>query len=398
MRNHFYLFNLYVTSFIRKGILAGLKGYLSPVYETEAWIIHARYLLTQITDSELDTMFEKHENQRLLGYYDSHESFCMAATWMAALLKKEQYIPHIGALALKGGNTFQTAVYYAALHLYDTHSLCNYYLAYLNSEEKESPSFGSESKTLAKYSLELYDRKHQTNYAAPFTHIEVSIKEQNLINTILKYSDILRANINFITINQFKHDLLELTQQTTSPIYYCQNLLTLPKYSHLESYFVRYRDDFEMYQKEILLKYTESKKTKKTFKIEKDKQSDKKSFVNFDVTNHAKLFFKDCTNLKITNELIICIGNCSNPSDLLCTLECDIHYVLPHSVIISLFNRLFELINSSYFLYELYAIHLLIRGTEYDAKAKELYAKATNIKNTIIWIKDEAFNYVIKKN
>jgi hypothetical protein len=353
------LFNTYVKTFFRRNILGGLKGFYFPINTTE-WIIHARYLLTVIEEEHITSLFEL-GNSRDDKYYQS------TASWIAGLLKRQEHFEQIGEYALRGGNKYWNGVFYASLLLFDHENAFRYYLEYLQKNTESLSKEYNDSGPLVVYALRIYDRKYNTKYSHPYSELAVSRKDENIINTILNFSDILRGGIEFKDFSELQTGLRVLLEQTVSPIQYTYGLL-----NHQP---IRVQDLIPVSNKTPL------------------PIAEENEVVENELILLTTKYLSKTSQAETVAELKAKVAIIKDPRDILSSLELDIFYKLPGAIVKVYFEKLFTLINSSYQLFELNAIHLLLRGKENDSEALALYDQAQKIKEGITWIEDNDYKY-----
>ena len=86
---------------------------------------------------------------------------------------------------------------------------------------------------------------------------------------------------------------------------------------------------------------------------------------------------------KYKNEeiLIAALASTKDYRDILAGIEIDINYRIPGEIIDRAFLRLQKMINVSFQLLEQHSIHLLLRGPDWDTKAKAIYNEAQEMKS-----------------
>lgn len=384
------MFDIYVRTFCRKGILGGLKGFNYPYYETSDWIIHARYLLTEIKDDHIVALFD-------IGDTKDDKTFLCSASWIAALLKKENHFDQVGRHALKGGNQYWSASFYASLLLFNNARSCEYYIEYLQNNHDLSSTGYWDSKPLAVYCLRLYDKNHNTRYSLPYADFSVSKKEEDLINSILRFSDIIRGGIEFTNSSVLQSQLKILVNQTVSPFQYVRGLLNhepireVPEGTCIEA-------EVELYVNKIRKEYKKSCEEGVRYTI-----SEKHPFAKMSqqaeqwlLIQYVSKYLSGTTNPEIIDKLNDTIIITQKPIDIILAIEMDFSLKLPLEIIETCFKKLLDLINPSYQLYELFAIHLLLRGNEKDPKARALFNHSQEIKKNIVWVEEGSYKYPMK--
>jgi hypothetical protein len=379
------LFETYVMYFFRRNVLGGMKGYDSPVADMSHWIVRTRYLLATIPGEHLDALFN------LQDVYFSRESHCTAA-FIAGLLNDTRHIERIGTLAQQGGNIFYSAAYFGALLLFKTQDAIQPVLRYLENPGDDKNDGYHNSRIMAITTLRFADQIHNTDFASPYKAEPEGGNEKRLLLRIIDFGNILRGGITFTQPDELQLGLLQLLNDTTSPFLVAHGLFKKPVIRKLwSSDLAQLRDHIDVAA--VKQEYKDSLREKRAYKHPM-KTEPKVPKNNLKFTNAVQQFL---AGKKTASALEHAIRHCHHVADILAALETDLAYKIPLTTIEYAFEKLGQLVTPSYLYYEMYATHLLLRGTGRDEKARQLWAKAEAMRETIRWVEQHDFHYVMRE-
>ncbi|KOY87637.1 hypothetical protein AD998_17200 [bacterium 336/3] len=377
------LYKTFGLCFFRKRIIGGAKGFLYPL-GLQDWVVQARYLLTQITPKHIRDMFWWKEIFTEEYFIYSIE---YPAVWLAGLLQDEyNYTNVVNNIPKQNTNNFFDCVYYATLLLYDKKEVNEIFIDIIEKDKKPSPDGYRSASHLAFAALSMYDEKYQTNFTNKY--IEADLKKQRafiLIKGILDMSEILRADIEIKDIKEFQKELHDFLMITTPPEYYYKDLLN---YSPIDTITreeaLQYTSQEEIFLKCVYPDYYPS------YNIIKGKRLFENMVLDFISSNCQKSYAYELMKVALLSD---------HYSDLLAGIELDFYYQIPIEVVDIVYTRVLEMLPHSISLYQNYAFNLLVRGNNYDEKAKQLYQKAEKIKKNICYKEDNKYRlyYPLKK-
>ncbi|MCU0439534.1 MAG: hypothetical protein MUC49_16705 [Raineya sp.] len=355
--------------------MGGAKGFLHPL-ELQDWVVQARYLLTQITPKHIRDMFWWKEIFAEEYFIYSIE---YPAVWLAGLLQDEyNYTNVVHNIPKQNTNNFFDCVYYATLLLYDKKEVNEIFIDIIEKDKKPPSNGYCSASHLAFAALSMYDEKYQTKLTN--NYIEVDLKKQRafiLIKEILDMSKILRANIKIKDIKEFQKELYDLLMITTPPEYYYKGLLN---YSPIDTITreeaLQYTSQDEIFSRSVRPNYYPS------FNIVKGKRLFENMVLDFISSNYQKSYTYELTKAALLSD---------HYGDLLAGIELDFYYQIPIEVVDIVYTRILEMLPHSINLYQDYAFNLLVRGNNYDEKAKQLYQKAEELKKNICYKEDNKY-------
>lgn len=340
------LFETYVQYFFRRNILGGMRGFVSPVADMSHWIVRTRFLLATIPGEHLDALFEVQYD------YIQRESHCTAA-FIAGMLNDTRHIERIGTLTQQGGNFFYSAAFFGALLLFKTPDAIQPVVNYLGNTSDQANDNYHNSRNLAISTLRIADVIHGTNSAATWASEPDYKNENRLLLRVIDFGNILRGGIAFNHPDELQRGLLQLLHATTSPELVAYGLLSEPLVNH---------------------------------QIKRP--------VDFNFTKAVQQYLTGQNTIAALEEAIT---SCHHAADILAALETDMAYKIPLPTIEYAFEKLEQLVPPSYPFYEMYATHLLLRGTARDEKARKLWAKAEALRTTFRRIEQDKFHYVMRE-
>jgi hypothetical protein len=375
----------YLRIFYRRWIIGGMKGYHYPLHEDTNWIIHARYLLSEITQDQLEDLFILAETTQYPRDYK------VTASWLASLLKDKKFLPYIERYAMSGTNMFWSAALYTSLFLYNTPNLIESHLKLLISKQTaENETYLESCKEYAAEALRIYDENNGTKFAKPYADIKLNRREKKLFNNVVKFSEILRANINFEKKEELQAGLKQLIDDTVTPYQAAAGLVKQRP--------IRYNKDLKEKSttREIFKSaYLASKQNKQTFLFDTFVEQTAKVKVSKQsrLVQRVANYLNSTQDSELLQDLFVSLEYAISPAEILQAVESDVKFKLPGSFINQCFKKLLTLINPSYQLYEEFSVHLLLRGNEFDETAKEYYEYAKTIKDKYVWHEDVNFIY-----
>lgn len=194
---------LYAAFAFRNGI-AGAQGIANIQDNQTDWLIRARYLLSNVTDEQIASLFETGSIVSH-GLRFNHLSNG-AASWIAGLLKRRSFIPQIAECMYREQNRFYLPVYCIALLLFEDSSLNKHFDNYLRKYPDSEQQLLIETCATVK------------NFR--WNALGEDAKSRNIFNWFLKiahYSKLLRAGIEVKETFAFQPELKTLLAETTIP-------------------------------------------------------------------------------------------------------------------------------------------------------------------------------------
>lgn len=386
------LVRTYVKNFCRYGLF-GLKV-SSNYYGGHDFIIRSRFLLTTVTDEHMKDLFAVGKQQidsKWYGWGYQPEAL-VAACWVAGLLKKRYFLPQIKEVILTANdNIFFSPAWLSALFLYDDADIIPTIKEYIDKYISPDKHYSYHTAYLqAIYCLELWDEQHQTNHAKAYQQYATDInkKHKKYIRQLLIVSKLIRANITFSESMELQTQLKTLLDETTTPEEFFDGLL-MPPTIRSYSQGLQEQPSYEIRRAFLKKNYPQNMPlTLKEFpdqwqwEILKPILFSRKTYQFENATRH---YIQNPNQRAYAPEIKKAALLAHDPVDILAAIEIDITYQLPVSVIEICYEKLFQLLPHSVFLYESYALALLMRGNTTDKKAKELYNKAQKIKAKYEW-------------
>ena len=356
--------------------------------EADDIIVRKRYLLSKVTNAQLESMFEATQFIFRHRYWvvAVPEAYSAVATWLAGVLKQKYFIPHIGQLIKTGGTYYYSHAWFATLLLFDDPGLAHHYVGFIQ-QKMAAGDTSDRNLSHAIYCLHLWDQKYNTNYQKDISEQlrnQHTIKRsKRYINRLLNYSKALRAGINFTQSNVFQKKLTELLNETSSPRQHAYGLFQPPiihrfydweyatkQYDH---YMDQYRTTGKFVKKPPATEFGKNKPVRRTTH---QFEHEVRAYIHNPKRTAYLLEIKKAALL--ANDVI----------DILAGLEIDIHYHLPIEIIELCYQKLMNTLPHSIELLEGYALALLMRGNTQDQKAKQLYQQAQQLKAKYEWVED----------
>lgn len=307
-------------------------------------IIHSRYILSNTSYEEMKTIFDYFE----IGSFES-----IPVIWIASLLKDERFLHHItdniSDLIVKSS----IAYLLSCLMVYETDRATNHLIKIAKSHSDQSP--------LAIYCLQELDKKFNTYHSREFTVKKIHKKSERLFQTMIIYSTVLRGGIQYSNPKEFKRKMTVLLNETTPPSKF--HLLSLKKISSLSEF------------KTFCLQQIENQ----NIKTQKNQPREANRSLSF--KNEVQRYLMKTPDAYPNHNLQSALEKTFSYLDILAGIEMDLDHLLPIEIIDLCFEKLLQLINGSYQLYEQYALHLLLRGSSMDSNAQNMYSKSQFIKN-----------------
>ncbi len=347
--------------------------------------MRTRFLLATIPAEHLDALFDVQDD------YIQRESHCTAA-FIAGLLNDTRHIERIGTLAKQGGTVFYSAAFFGSLLLFKTPDAIQPVLRYLeNPGDKKNDDYHN-SRRLAVTTLRFADVIHSTDLASPYKEEPEAGNEKKLLLRVVDFGNILRGGIAFTQPDELQRGLLQLLNDITPPFLAAHGLFKTPEIRRLwSSEPAQLRDRINVAA--VKQEYHDSLRDKRADKHPMKKEPGK--VVNtFLFTQTVRKFLAGEKNAAQTEQAIT---SCKSATDILAGLETDLAYKLPAATVEFAFEKLKQLVPPSYPFYEMYATHLLLRGTSHDEKARQLWAKAEALRATIRRIEQDDFRYVMRE-
>ncbi len=394
-------------TFAGNRMIGGRKAFWHPrLNDSEEWVIHARYLLTEATEEHIDTLmltaFHPDWGGGRSGFLDLIVGG--AASWLAGLLKHRGFIEVIGELAVTGGRKWYTNAFYASLLLYDDPSVAQFYQSHLTRYSPEIPwsqsNWNADSAPLALHCLRILDQRFGTSYSHPYADVEVPSKHATLIDQLLWMSAVLRCELTFETAEELQSRLTQLLQDTITISQYQRGLLWYPpirrRLVSLEERRELYRSVREAYSS------GQPQDLRQLHKLlamvdEKTFGNHEREFVSNDrrISNAAVTFLAaEDAGVDQIETLRDSIRGSKNFVDISRMLEINaIHqYRIPGDIIVLCFERLLDFVPPSYDFYEQFALTLVFYGQEYDARARGLWDLAQGVKSRYARVEEKDFD------
>lgn len=379
------LVNTYLTVFCRFGLF-GLKIFTHEDYEWKYFILRARFLLATIPDEHIEALFKLNKQDATKNPWAHHQREALVtACWVSGLLKKRQFLPQIKeAILTANDHIFFSPAWLPALALYQEESLIPTIQTYID-QNIEPHAWYRNAAHQAIEVLRLWDRQHQTNYAKAYQQYQVDKHSKKQWRNVLKVSEIIRANIDFTHSWELQQKLKVLLEETTTPTNYCHGFLTSPtirtyaegQQAHASWWWHLEKKKALYWAGKPINGFDKKKKQRNSNALMTRKSHRFENFVRQYIQNPQRAAYLP----ELTKEALLV----QDLIDILAALEIDIAYGLPTEVIEICYQKLFKLLPNSAFLYESYALALLMRGNTYDQKAAKLYEKAQAIKAKYIW-------------
>ncbi|OJJ17620.1 hypothetical protein BKI52_27550 [marine bacterium AO1-C] len=394
------LFNHYVQAFFKRGVF-GMKAY--DVYDKMPFILRGRYLLSTVNDKVIEDLFLLAE-QKEASLWESRGTL-ITACWLSGLLKKRCFLPKIiQVIKEKDEAVFYSSAWLGALFLYDDEALITPIQHFIDKHFQATKSYRyHKSYYQAMYCLQLWDKQKHSNYAqkyAPFFP-SASAHSKTLLR-FLEVSKILRANITFDHSATLQTGLKTLLAETTTLSAYFDGLLVQPKIrSYAEG--MHRQQHFDLYCMQFKQKYQE--KTAQVvapseFLLDHPYDKIKRSTHQFEhaVRTYLHTYRSQIYPIELKKAALLA----QDSIDILAGLEIDLAYQLPIEIIDICYQKLLQVLPHSFYLYEAYALALLMRGNQHDKRAKALYKNAQQIRAKYEWIEEDDYlwwgRYVQVKN
>jgi len=366
------LFDTFGVHFLRRGVINGLKSYIT--LDFSDWVIHSRYLLTQITNQHLKDLFDF----QYMIPYGSDSDTAYAAAWISGLLKKERFFHEVETLAKQPcRDPFYAYSRYGSIMLYENAEAVRVLIELIEMGANDN----CYHRDLALRFLFILDDRLGTNYAEPFIGSKAIIRHSRIYNYVsrfLLHSEFLRAGIQFKDTQEFRAKLHQLLNDTISPEKF--NLLTHQKVSTFLS-----KESMEMQLlREVELKKARTQESYQKYRKPLTKMSP--TITSFPFLETVKNYLLHISTIDQINQveihkLITSILSTTSHYDLLGGIDFDIYYQLPIDIIDMAYEKLRRLTSDSYHLQQEHAIVLLLRGNKYDEKAKNLYQDSQSKKD-----------------
>ncbi|WP_299461599.1 hypothetical protein [uncultured Microscilla sp.] len=378
------LVSAYLTVFCRKHLF-GLKIFTQDDYAWKDFVLRTRFLLSTIPDEHIEALF-KFSKQASINPWTHHQrEALLTACWVAGLLKKRQFLPQVkDAILTANDHIFFSPAWLSALALYGDESLIPTLQVYINQNAPTKYYNYSNAATQAVYALRLWDNQHQTNYAKAYSQYDMHLRIKTNLDQVLKVSEIIRANIDFVHSWELQQRLKTLLDETATPSDYCHGLLTPPiirTYAEGQQAHASWWWNLERKKAQYLAGQFKGIIDKK--KIDYPESLIIRTSHQFE--NFVRQYIQYPQQTSYLPELIKEALLAQDPVDLLAALEIDITYGLPIKVVEICYQKLFEHLPHSIALYESYALALLMRGNSQDQKATAMYEKAQAMKVKYVW-------------
>lgn len=379
------LVTAYLTVFCRRHLF-GLKIFTHEDYEWKYFILRARFLLATIPDEHIEALFKLSKQDVTKNPWAHHQREALVtACWVCGLLKKRQFLPQIKeAILTANDHIFFSPAWLSALALYEDESLIPTIQAYID-QNIEPHAWYRNAAHQAIEVLRLWDGQNQTHYAKAYQQYQVDRHSKKQWKNVLRVSEIIRANIDFTHSWELQKKLKILLEETTTPADYCHGFLTSPTVrTYAEGQQAHASWWWNLEKKKALylagkpFEDIDKKKKRRNSKALMSRKSHR--FENF-VRQYIQRPQRAAYLPELTKEAWLA----QDPIDILAALEIDIAYGLPIEIIEICYQKLFELLPHSAFLYESYALALLMRGNTHDQQAAKLYEKAQTIKAKYKW-------------
>lgn len=380
------LYETYVQVFFSR-YLFGPKGRDCVFNETLSdFTIRGHYLLSKVTNAHIESMFQATRFIYSQKYwaFAVPEAFDAVAAWLAGLLKQRYFLPAILRFIHNKGNFYYAHAWFGALFLFDDPSLAQHYVDFL----KNNPDSNNKHIGLVEACLALWDVKYGTNHQEYIQTNGWQGRSRQYLRRFLRASEIFRANIDFQKAHQLQNGLTQLLQDTVSPQQYAHSLIypftirrhydettALKQYDH---YIDQYRTSGKFVKTPPLTDTAPTKIYRTTHQFE----------------NEVRAYLQNPNRQAYFPEINKAAWVAYDAIDILAGLEIDLDYQLPAEIVDLCYQKLLEILPRSFYLYEAYAIALLMRGNQHDAKAKTLYEKAQQIKAKYQWVeKDDGIRW-----
>jgi hypothetical protein len=264
--------------------------------------------------------------------------------------------------------------------LFDDPLLGQHYVDFIKKSEAQKGY--NPCLRIAYYCLALHNTKYGSDYGAELTFPDQSHGPNRLVDVLLERSRRLRAGVEFNDGSVLKHHLKQLVQDTTSPMSWARGVVRDPVIREVRSY-ESYFQDWEIYTQDFREQRERALADKVPFvpnhrlrpfpdPVEKRRERI--------VTDLVDAFLGSQYKKGMLHDVHTAVIKSQDAFDLLHAIELDIHYQLPLKVVAIMYEKLHGLLPASYQLHEVHAIALLLRGTEYDAEANRLWAKAQELR------------------
>jgi len=381
------LLNYYVQTFFKRGVF-GMKAY--DVYDKAPFILRGRFLLSTVNDKVIEDLFLLAE-QKEASLWESRGAL-ITACWLSGLLKKRRFLPKIiQTIEEKDEAAFYSPAWLGALFLYDDEAFIAPIQHFIDKHFQATKSYRyHKSYYQAMYCLQLWDKQKHSNYAqkyAPFFP-RASAHSKTLLR-FLEVSKILQANIPFEHSATLQTGLKTLLTETTPLSAYFDGLLVQPKIrSYAEG--MHRLQHFDLYCEQFKQKYQE--KTAQVvapseFLLDHPYDKIKRSTHQFEhaVRTYLHAYRSQVYPIELKKAALLA----QDSIDILAGLEIDLDYQLPTEIIDLCYQKLLKLVPKSYFLYEAYALALLMRGNRHDQRAKTLHENAQQIKAKYEWVEED---------
>lgn len=381
------LYETYLRSFFSTYIF-GPKAlsFAGGTEEADDIIVRKRYLLSKVTNAQLESMFEATEFifQHRYWVVAVPEAYSAVAAWLAGVLKQRYFIPHIGELIKTGGTYYYSQAWFAALLLFDDPDLAHHYVDFIQQKVTTGDT-SDRNLSHAIYCLQLWDQKYDTNYQKHLPKqlhdYHIIFRSKSKIYRILNHSNALRAGISFTRGSVFQDKLTTLLNETSSPRQHAYGLFQPPIIRRFYDweYAIKQYDHY-MDQYRTTGKFA---KTPPTTEFGKNKPL---SRTTHQFENEVRAYIQNPKRKAYLPEIKKAALLTSDIIDILAGLEIDIHYLLPAEIVDLCYQRLMETLPHSIELLESYALALLMRGNTHDQKAKQLYQQAQQLKTKYEWV------------
>jgi len=361
--------------------LFGPKGQSHFFNDTlENFTVRGRYLLSQVTSAQLESMFQATGFIYHKTYWITPvpESFVAVASWLAGLLKQDYFIPHITQLIREGGTFYYAHAWFGALFLFDDPGLSKHYVDFLEKQNDSS----NQHTSMAMSCLQLWDAKYGTNHQSYIQNHPWQRRSTQYLKRFLQASNVLTAGIAFQKAHQLQEALTQLIQETATLEHYAHSFFYPPvigRYYDEVTVLKQYNYYMDQYRTAGKFSKTPPLTETKPLKIHRTTYQFENEVRAYLQNPHRQAYFPEIKKAALLAQDMI---------DVLAGLEIDIYYLLPPEIIEICYQKLLTVLPHSYFLFEAYALALLMRGNQHDQTAKALYEKAQQIKAKYEWVED----------
>ncbi|MEH6461768.1 hypothetical protein [Chitinimonas sp. JJ19] len=392
------LINTYVAPTSRHDLM-GSKAWFGQYTDLAYAILRLRYLLSTDVDEHLEALFLLPQLAEQVTWADRGP---VAAAWLAGLQKNRAFLPQI----LTRLNTpdsrylyrhdmgsygyYGAASWHIALLLFEDPTLykplltaCHAHAGGTAANARNIEDF----RALALATLELFDQLFGTRHAAQAPNdIDESAKQRlrTRLEYLLALSDLLRCGIAFETPTALRLQLHAFNASAMPMAYQAAGVCKPPR---VRAYCNTTHQEIEAHQQFKLEAQTWAKAGIRV------PDGLVKLFYqqNPGIHQHSKPRPKRALGLLSRHTeawlshggddfwLRAVARSADDAFDIVAALEQDIHYRLPIDIVALLYDKLTNLVNVDAELYREYAFGLLLRGNQFDAKAKELLEKAAMI-------------------